>query len=509
MGHLSRSWSKLLGLLIAMGLLAIIAACSAEATPTPTPRPPTATPIPATPTPTPVRPTATPTPIPPTPTPVPPTPTSRPGTTPLPATATPTRGPSIATATPVPPTATPVPKPKVVLPGLPPVNTIPDAEWAKIVDAAKKEGKLTCYCWNFNTAWMSDWAMKAFKSATGIDMEVMGFSGTISTERIKTEARAGKYVADIFDAMMSYHTGTMESTGLLKRVDNLPVLKDALDPNVWYYSPIKTPLSLEGGEMKIDGASHGTYNTKLVPPERLPKRPQDLLDPWYKGKWCDSDPITYAGIDYALWGHFRAMNYPDWWLDFFYDLYNKQNGRVFYGVLGGTNPMYMGDCAIKASEWGSDSYDIKVAHVINKATWIRPFIYADERYAIHFNKTYGWSIPAQTPHPNAAMVFLNWFLGKDGQMSLQKDLGLSISRRKDVPNLIEKEYKIDNPLKTFWVPDSEWLNFEQYSYSRKDGIFKLAKEGMSREAWKKWVKETSTNFWGQYPPPTQPIYTVD
>ena len=68
-------------LLILVVLSLIVAGCGAQATPEPTPVPPTATPVP--PTATPVPPTATPvpptaTPVPPTPTPVPPTPTPEP-----------------------------------------------------------------------------------------------------------------------------------------------------------------------------------------------------------------------------------------------------------------------------------------------------------------------------------------------------------------------------------------------------------------------------------------------
>ncbi|MBI4289123.1 MAG: hypothetical protein HY671_11950, partial [Chloroflexi bacterium] len=47
------AWRKpgalVLGLLVLTGLLVVLAACGAQATPTPTPQPPTATPIPPTP----------------------------------------------------------------------------------------------------------------------------------------------------------------------------------------------------------------------------------------------------------------------------------------------------------------------------------------------------------------------------------------------------------------------------------------------------------------------------
>ncbi len=120
----------------------IVVDITPQATPTPTPVPPTATPTPAPPTatPTPVPPTATPTSAPPTatPTPVPPTatptpvpstatPTPAPPTatpTPAPSTATPTPAPSTATPTPVPPTATPTPAPSTATPTpVPPTAT--------------------------------------------------------------------------------------------------------------------------------------------------------------------------------------------------------------------------------------------------------------------------------------------------------------------------------------------------------------------------------------------------
>jgi len=375
------------------------------------------------------------------------------------------------------------------------------------VAAAKKEGTVTCYCWDFRTTWKSDWAIKNFKAAYGIDLEIQAFSGTVSTERIKTEARAGKYVADVFDAMLSYHTGTMEPTGLLKRIDNLPALKDAKDPDLFYYSPIVTPYTLEGpNEMKVPG-THGTYNTNLIPPDRLPKKWADLLDPYYKQKICESDPITYAGIDYAIWGHFRELGYPDWWLDFTYDYYGKHNSIHFLGILGGPSPIQRGECGLSVAWGGGGTWSVKVTNTIDKATWIKGWSMTDQMYPIRFNGGYGFGLLAKSPHPNAATVFMNWYFSKEGMTSYSK-LALDPVRRKDIPNLVEKEYSPAKTVSTYWVPEPEFYSFEQYSYSTK-GLFNLMKQGMSRDAWKKWMKDTSMNFWGQYPPPPTTLYTAE
>jgi ABC-type Fe3+ transport system substrate-binding protein len=47
-------------------------------------------------------------------------------------------------------------------------------------------------------------------------------------------------------------------------------------------------------------------------------------------------------------------------------------------------------------------------------------------------------MPTNAPHPNAARVFINWFLSRDGQLALQRELNKSSlggvdSLRIDIP----------------------------------------------------------------------------
>ncbi len=504
-----KSGFPVLGLLALLALLAVFVACGAEATPTATPRPPTATPVRATPTP--VPPTATPTPIPPTATPVPPTATPRPGTTPVPPTATPTRPAAAATATPVPPTATP--KPKEPLTGPSPAAPISDAEWAKIVEAAKKEGTFTCYCWQFST-WQDKWVRDSFKAAYGIEVELMRFSGTITVERVKTEARAGKYIADVYNAMAPYHTsaGGLGGTGLLKQVDNLPALQDVKDPEKWYFNPILDSQTLAGPvNLRLPGINF-RYNTNIVPADRVPKKVQDLLDPWWtEKKICDIDPITYAGTDYMLWGHWRGYNYADWWPEFFYDYYNKPNtNRFFFYLLGGTDPLPQGNCGLFL-DWGGytgGAGGIKAFHTDQKATWIQGGAFtAPPLQPVRIGSDQGFGLTAKSPHPNAGLLFVNWLYSKQGQEAWAK-AGFGSVARRDVSSLVEKQYYPATSVNQFWLPDLQWYSFEQYSYSSK-GVFKLQKEGMTRQTWLKWVKDTSMNYWGQPTPPPGTFFSLD
>ena len=373
------------------------------------------------------------------------------------------------------------------------------------MEAAKKEGAVTCYCWDFRLNRMVDWA-KGFKATYGIEVEVMAFSGTIAVERMKTEARAGKYIADVFNAVPLYHVGDMEATGLLKRIDNLPTLKDAKDPDQWFVNPIITPYTMQ---MAIGGRFPGTnyrYNSNIVPADRLPKNFRDLLDPWWKGKICQIDPLTFAGTDQQLWDFFSAaFNYADSWPEFFWEYYNKGDRFRVY-LMGSPEPLNSGECGILPGWGGANAGDIKGIHVDQKATWINGGSF-DPSLPMGVSGP-GVSVPAKSAHPNAALLFANWFQSKEPLQAYAK-MGYGGTLRRDVLHQVEEKYWPKVPVTHYYTLDAKWVAFEAYSYARKDGVFKLIREGMPRETWLKWMKDTATLFWGQYPPPPIPVYRYD
>ena len=81
----------------------------------------------------------------------------------------------------------------------------------------------------------------------------------------------------------------------------------------------------------------------------------------------------------------------------------------------------------------------------------------------------------QAPHPNAAKVFLNWFLSRKGQIALQK-LGdpddPANSRRIDIP-------KDDIPPDNRLQPGVKYFDVVKPEYGDMKPIFDLAKEIMA------------------------------
>ena len=488
----TKYWIRCILALAAIGLLTALAACAAEATPTATPVPPTPTKAPATPTPVPATP-ATPTPVPPTPTPtrIPPTPTP----TPLPPSVTPL---ATATPTPPPPIGTPTPKPPAPHAGLPPSNIIPDAEWAKIVEAAKKEGKLTLYTWELSTADKQKYARDGMKQAYGIDVEFLILSSSWTVERIASEARAGIYNADVVNIVSTYYP-KMAKDDWLRRIDNLPSFKDVKDPELWMMSPIKSPYYVMAPISNV-GSHNFQYNTKVVPPERVPRTYQDLLDPYWKTvKQCESDPVGSNAANTGFWTNWFPLG-NDWFPGFWYDIQNKGAGQLVFYATGQPNLIIRGECGIFIPlSTDSSAGHLKDIQVRLGAPWVVGGTW-DPPTPIVAAGHYSMAVLNKAPHPNAALVYINWVSSKDGQVSYAKQVADRGALRKDIPIPVEAKYWAEKPPTEFWLKDPAVDSFLEYTAASRL-IVKMLKEGMPREAWLKQVKDLTQSFYGQYPIP--------
>ena len=168
-------------------------------------------------------------------------------------------------------------------------------ERTKLVEAAKKEGKLDWYTSTNITE--SKPLLDDFEKAYGIKGEIIRASGEKTLNRIVTEGRAGRWD---FDVVTISEVDALTDAKLLMAYRSpeartfIPEFKDANG----YWTAVYVNYTTIG------------YNTKLVSEKEAPKQWEDLLDAKWKGKISiDQEPYTWFGTLHKAWGRERAQKY--------------------------------------------------------------------------------------------------------------------------------------------------------------------------------------------------------
>lgn len=300
------------------------------------------------------------------------------------------------------PAPAPSPQSSAIQPGPAPVASAPispeDAGWAKIVEAAKKEGRVTIYSFNF-TGELGLMLQRAFKQRYGIQLDIITGRGAEFLERLKTEKRVGQLAADTTEGS-AIHVKNMKLEGLTAGVaSDLPTLKEK---GIW----VVEPFSLDPQDKHLIVHFISTYaphvNTRLVKPGEEPKVWRDLLDPKWKGKMTITDH-NIGGGPYLLFPPLIREKILD--ENFIKSLY-RQDLRLATSVVDETGQLARGEQYIMVR--GSDSTS---ARFVDEGAPIRA---AEMQDGTTISPGAAAAI-AGAPHPNAAKVFLNWIMGQEGQ----------------------------------------------------------------------------------------------
>lgn len=313
-------------------------------------------------------------------------------------------------AAPSPPPTAPSAAPKPQAPASP-----QDEAWARVVEAAKKEGKVTVYSFGF-IGDLGPAMVEAFYRRYGIRAEVITGPGAGLSERVRTEIRMKGVVADVGEFSAAFAVLILQEGNLVPIAQELPVFRE----DVWL-----TPPQLDqAGHILRHNLSFGSpwVNTDLVKPEQEPRSWTDLLDPRWKGKILSIDPRTTTTPDRFV---HMVTKYKMVGPDFFPRL--TAQGLSFPSGVGPRPPyvaLARGEGAILA--YGLDSQGAVViaegAHV--KPTAPREGVTATGS-AIQLIKG--------APHPNAGKLFINFVLSQEGH-EMETRMRLVGSLRKDVPD---------------------------------------------------------------------------
>ena len=305
-----------------------------------------------------------------------------------------------------------------------------DVAWNKVVEAAKKEGKVTAYSYN----WVGDIGMevkKTFESRYGISLDIITGRGAEFIERLKTERRLNQRAGDFTEGSPG-HITSMKADGLVISVTTeLPALREK---DVWWVDPAyldpvdRVNLTLT---QQVDSP---TINTNLVKPGEEPQSWKDLLDPKWKGKMSLRDPklsaliiAMFVGLlDKKIWdeNYMKALHKQE--LKYIISTIDEarmlSQGEIYMSALGSGNGM---------TRFAAQGAPIRV--VTMKEGEIVSGI--------------SMAVIANAPHPNAAKVLINWVLSQEGQSVVGKGLS-ALPVRKDVPDFrpLTVRTKMVNPI---------------------------------------------------------------
>ena len=320
-------------------------------------------------------------------------------------------------ATPQPPVVTPAPAPAT---SKAPATAPPQvsSEWEKIVAEAKKEGQVTLYSFGF-TGDIGSAVAQGFRNAYGIKVDIVTGIGTVLMERIRSENRAGKFIADTYDTSAVF-VAQAKADGLTVNAGELPVLNE----NVWQVHP----------RMDKEGHIYGTtiavttvyVNTSLVKAGDEPKSYKDLLDPRWKGKMVFPDPRTTPNAirAYVAYKKYGVLD------DAYWSQLAKQDLRIAPTIRDLDSILARGEAAV-----GVSIVDSTVNPFIKDGAPVKPISVAEG--IVVSTGAPAIAIVKNGPHPNATRLFLNWFFTQEGQKAYHETRA-STSPRKDLPNFAPK-----------------------------------------------------------------------
>ncbi len=335
-------------------------------------------------------------------------------------------------------------------------------DWEEVLRESKKEGRLNFYASNYTQEPLLDGFKKEYP---WIKPVVVNDTGTNLGTRILAESRASRFVADLYSSGADSNYALLHKGKLLESFKSTLILPEVLDESRW----------LDGRHVYVDddqdqifvyiatpSGGSVSYNEKQVNPKEF-KSFWDFLNPKWRGKIV-SQRINEAGIGGVL--------------QFYY--YNPELGPEWIRRLYTTMDVALGDSRLIVNWLATGKYSLCIAcRGIDKAkAQGLPVDEFDGRVWKEGQKlTMGGgtiSFIKGAPHPNAARVFINWFLSRKGQILLQSSTDLNgsfppNSRRIDIPkDMLRPENRLIEGRKYFDVSRPE--------YSDLAPIFKLAKE---------------------------------
>lgn len=284
----------------------------------------------------------------------------------------------------------------------------------EILEGAKKEGKLLWYV-------AQDYIVPLkFKDQFHekypfIQMDIYRGGAVEVLTRLLAEEAAKKHIVDV--VLISGGEGlTLKKKGFYGKY---------ISPQSKFFPEgFKDP---EGGWTDVYMSMNGiVYNTKLVSPQDVPTSWHDLLNPKWKGKiGMDTRSFEWFGYILKIMGEKNGLEYME--------KLSEQKVRFYPGRPAVNQLLAAGEISL-ALGYKADIEGKKDKGAAVEWAGIEPII-----PSIH-----PFGLSAHAPHPNAAKLFVDFMLSREGQETWAR-LYYGPSRPDVKPLRMKKELKIYSP----------------------------------------------------------------
>lgn len=311
------------------------------------------------------------------------------------------------------------------------------SEWGKTVEAAKAEGQLVIYAGTDYDALFAEFQ----KKYPEIKVTSVIATGREVAQRMMTERRAGKYVADLYLDGASTAYSVLYKGKVIEPIKPLLILPEIVDQLKWWMGGKYNYSDEEGkyifsynGELQ----PYFAYNTKLVNPGEI-KSYWDLVNPKWKGKMVSLDPTIGGPVATPL----RFLYYhPELGPQLLQRLLGEMDLTASRDVRQIGDWLATGKFAISIfTTYSRTGLDVAKKQGL-PVDWFGPKNFK-EGIALS-NANGNVCLINKAPHPSAARLAINWLLSREGQTAFQKisNPGISNSLRVDIPkDTIMPEYR--------------------------------------------------------------------
>jgi len=305
-------------------------------------------------------------------------------------------------------------------------------EMAKLIEGAKKEKELVIYGSTDlrQSTIIND---KFHEKYPFIEVKLNRLTSDNLYPRVIAEHRSGKFLADLLQnnnlGMYFLTKGKFLAHYVSPEERFYP--KEFVDPGYWVTSAMN---------MHVIG-----YNTRTVARNKLPKTWEDLLNSEWKGKFM--------------------LNPNEQWFAWVLQIMGKEKGLNYMRALAKQNPVLRREPrAMRAqlliageAEMDLDSTYTTLLPLMNKGA---PVDWTTLGPALM--NTVGYGLAVRAPHPNAAKLFIDFILSREGQQVV-----LSLERQSARSDLASEQAALKN-IKMVPLDPSQGANMEFYARQAKE-----------------------------------------